>query len=128
EQAYPDHPFTQPPDIVPLPPLQHLSLSSLSLSLSTVTFIIPMTHEFDTSPCGASVCPDDQCSPSSATCQCLSVPALSAHPCYLPVPINATYQCPSELPPISASQGHLSVPYIGAAFQCLSVPPIRATS
>ncbi|CAI9538490.1 unnamed protein product [Staurois parvus] len=45
----------------------------------------------------------------SATCQSPSVPALSAHPCHLPVPIsatfqclpvniNATYQCPSELP------------------------------
>ncbi|CAI9544991.1 unnamed protein product, partial [Staurois parvus] len=25
---------------------------------------------------------DDLCSPSSATCQCPSVPALSAHPCH----------------------------------------------
>ncbi|CAI9621690.1 unnamed protein product, partial [Staurois parvus] len=66
---------------------------------------------------------DDQCGPSSATCQCL-----------VPVPINATYQCPSELPfsvthqcqsvpPINANQCHLSVPYISAMYQCChSVP------
>ncbi|CAI9591989.1 unnamed protein product [Staurois parvus] len=83
------------------------------------------------------------------------MPALSAHPCHLPVPIsatsvphfsahqchiNATYQCSSELPfsvthqcqsvpPISASQYCLSV-CISAAYQChqcrLSVPPISA--
>ncbi|CAI9559680.1 unnamed protein product [Staurois parvus] len=52
---------------------------------------------------------DDQCSPSSATCQCPSVPCVSAHQCLVPLPIsatyqclpvhiNATYQCPSELP------------------------------
>ncbi|CAI9533996.1 unnamed protein product [Staurois parvus] len=36
----------------------------------------------------------------SATCQCPSEPAVSAHPCHLPVPISATsmphfsaYQC-----------------------------------
>ncbi|CAI9561421.1 unnamed protein product, partial [Staurois parvus] len=33
-----------------------------------------------------SLCPDDQCSPSSATCQCPLMP-----------PPSATYQCPSEL-------------------------------
>ncbi|CAI9603251.1 unnamed protein product [Staurois parvus] len=76
----------------------------------------------------------------SATCQCPSVPAVSAHPCHLPVPIsatfqclpvqiNATYQCPSELPfsvthqcqslpPINASQCHLSVLPISATYQC----------
>ncbi|CAI9582356.1 unnamed protein product, partial [Staurois parvus] len=86
---------------------------------------------------------DDQCSPSSTTCQCPSMPAVSAHPCHLPVPINATYQClpvhinatyqcPSELPfsatyqcqsmpPIDANQCHLSVPPISAAYQCASV-------
>ncbi|CAI9579138.1 unnamed protein product, partial [Staurois parvus] len=78
---------------------------------------------------------DDQCSPSSATCQCPSVPAVSAHPCHLAVPISATYQCPSELPfsvthqchlsmCLSACQCHLSVPYMSAAFQCPSVMPI----
>ncbi|CAI9576634.1 unnamed protein product, partial [Staurois parvus] len=81
------------------------------------------------------MCPDDQCNPRSATCQCplcqcSSVPRASAHQCHisvLPVHINATYQCPSELPfsvthqcqsvpPISASQCHLSV-RISAAYQ-----------
>ncbi|CAI9550098.1 unnamed protein product [Staurois parvus] len=72
---------------------------------------------------------DDMCSPSSASCQCSSVPPASAHQCHLLVPISATYQCPSELlfsvthqyqsvPPISASQCRLTVPYISAAFQC----------
>ncbi|CAI9559381.1 unnamed protein product [Staurois parvus] len=54
------------------------------------------------------------------------MPRASAHQCH----INATYQCPSELPfnvthkcqsvpPINANQCHLSVP-------CPSVPPISA--
>ncbi|CAI9545336.1 unnamed protein product [Staurois parvus] len=63
-------------------------------------------------------------------CQCSSVPRASDHQCH----INATYQCPSELPfsvtyqcqsvpPINANQCHLSVPPISAASQChLSVP------
>ncbi|CAI9607149.1 unnamed protein product, partial [Staurois parvus] len=75
-----------------------------------------------------------------ATCQCPSVPALSAHPCHLPVPISATfqchqchinptYQCPSELP-FSVTHQCQSVPPISAANQCHllvpcpSVPPI----
>ncbi|CAI9567931.1 unnamed protein product, partial [Staurois parvus] len=78
------------------------------------------------------------CSPSSAICQCPSVPALSAHPCHLPVPIHATCQCPSmphisahlsclSVSPINASQWHLSVPPVSAACQCrLSVPPVSA--
>ncbi|CAI9585187.1 unnamed protein product [Staurois parvus] len=78
---------------------------------------------------------DDQCSPSSATCQCPSMPPISAHQCHLPVPISASYQCPSELPfsvtyqllPISATyQCCLSVPYMSAAFQCPSVMPVNA--
>ncbi|CAI9550979.1 unnamed protein product, partial [Staurois parvus] len=80
---------------------------------------------------------DDQCSSSSATCQCPSVIAVSAHQCHVPVPISATYQCPSELPfsvthhcqsvpPISASQCHLSVP-VSATYQChISVLPFSA--
>ncbi|CAI9539409.1 unnamed protein product, partial [Staurois parvus] len=36
---------------------------------------------------------DDQCSPSSVTCQCPSMPAVGAHQCHVPVPISATYQC-----------------------------------
>ncbi|CAI9590884.1 unnamed protein product [Staurois parvus] len=77
---------------------------------------------------------DDQCSPSSATCQCPSVPRASAHQCHISVHINATYQCPSELPfsvthqlpPNSASQCRLSVPCTSAAFQCPSVMPVNA--
>ncbi|CAI9566986.1 unnamed protein product, partial [Staurois parvus] len=67
----------------------------------------------------------------SALCQCSSVPRASAHQC-LPVHINATYQCPSELPfsvthqcqsvpPINANQYHLSVLPISAIYQCQSV-------
>ncbi|CAI9582144.1 unnamed protein product, partial [Staurois parvus] len=69
---------------------------------------------------------DDQCSPSRATCQCPSMPAVSAHQCLinatyqcLPVHINATYQCPSELPFSATYQCRQSVPPISA-----SVPPI----
>ncbi|CAI9578588.1 unnamed protein product, partial [Staurois parvus] len=79
------------------------------------------------------LCPDDLCSPSSATCQCPSVPAVTAHPCHLPVPISATsmpyisahLSCLS-VSPISASQCRLSVPYMNAAFQCPSVMPVNA--
>ncbi|CAI9568705.1 unnamed protein product, partial [Staurois parvus] len=77
------------------------------------------------------LCPDDQCSPSSATCQCPSVPCVSAHPCHLPVPISATsmphisahLSCLS-VSPINANQCHLSVLPISATNQCQSVPPI----
>ncbi|CAI9606827.1 unnamed protein product, partial [Staurois parvus] len=87
---------------------------------------------------------DDLCSPSSATCQCPSVPAVSAHPCHLPVPYisahlsclsespisasqpPATCQCCQSVPPNSASQCRLSVPYMSAAFQCPSVMPVNA--
>ncbi|CAI9578670.1 unnamed protein product [Staurois parvus] len=69
----------------------------------------------------------EDCSPSSATCQCPSVPALSAHPCHLPVPMSATsmphisaYQCTS-MPHISAHLSCLSVSPISAAYQCQSV-------
>ncbi|CAI9558066.1 unnamed protein product [Staurois parvus] len=55
----------------------------------------------------------DQCSPISATCQCLSMPPVSAHQCHLLVLISATYQCPSELS-------------FSATYQCQSVPPISA--
>ncbi|CAI9554405.1 unnamed protein product, partial [Staurois parvus] len=76
------------------------------------------------------MCPDDQCGPRSATCQCPSVPR--AHQWHIPVHINATYQCPSELPfnvthqcksvpPINANQCHLSV-QVSVAYQCASVP------
>ncbi|CAI9598769.1 unnamed protein product, partial [Staurois parvus] len=79
----------------------------------------------------------------SASCQCAHQCHINAHQCQLsssvphlpPVHINATYQCPSELPfsvthhcqsvpPINANQCHLSVLPISAAYQCQSVPPI----
>ncbi|CAI9535660.1 unnamed protein product, partial [Staurois parvus] len=69
---------------------------------------------------------DDQCSPSSATSQCPSVPYASAHLCHISVHINATYQCPSELPFSVNHQCHLSVLPISATYQCQSVPPISA--
>ncbi|CAI9594500.1 unnamed protein product, partial [Staurois parvus] len=69
--------------------------------------------------------------PINASCQCSSMPPASAHQC-LPVHINATYQCPSELPfsvtyqcqsvpPINASQCHLSVLPFSTIYQCQSV-------
>ncbi|CAI9577684.1 unnamed protein product, partial [Staurois parvus] len=57
------------------------------------------------------MCPDDQCSPSSATCQCPSVTRAMS-------PIS-TSQCHLSMP-ISAHQCRLPVPYISAAFQCPS--------
>ncbi|CAI9585902.1 unnamed protein product [Staurois parvus] len=84
------------------------------------------------------------------------MPAVSAYPCHLPVPTNATsmphisaYQCTSmphigahlsclSVSSISASQCYLSapvsatyqcclsVPYMSAAFQCSSVMPVSA--
>ncbi|CAI9533885.1 unnamed protein product, partial [Staurois parvus] len=49
---------------------------------------------------------------------CQSVPPISASQCHLSVPsvppISATYQC------------RLSVPYMSAAFQCPSVMPVNA--
>ncbi|CAI9535534.1 unnamed protein product, partial [Staurois parvus] len=57
----------------------------------------------------------------------VSVSAVSAHQCHVPVPINATYQCipvhiiatyqcPSELPFNVTHQCRLSVP-VSAAYQ-----------
>ncbi|CAI9542177.1 unnamed protein product, partial [Staurois parvus] len=76
-------------------------------------------------------CPDFQCSPISAAFQCPSLSRISAHQCQISVSINATYQCPLELPfsahvgclsPISVNHCCLSVP-ITAAYQChLSLP------
>ncbi|CAI9566250.1 unnamed protein product, partial [Staurois parvus] len=83
------------------------------------------------------MCPDDLCSPSSATCQCPSV--LIHATCQCPsVPHISAYQCTSmphsahlsclSVPPNSASQCRLSVPYecclsvlISDACQCPSV-------
>ncbi|CAI9548167.1 unnamed protein product, partial [Staurois parvus] len=47
----------------------------------------------------------------SALCQCSSVPCANVHQCR----INATYQCPSELP-------------FSVTHQCQSVPPISAAN
>ncbi|CAI9538760.1 unnamed protein product, partial [Staurois parvus] len=59
--------------------------------------------------------------PASAT----SVP----HQCHISVPselpFSVTHQCQS-VPPINASQFHLSVLPISAAYQCPSVLPISA--
>ncbi|CAI9581353.1 unnamed protein product [Staurois parvus] len=85
---------------------------------------------------------DDQCALMIFVAP--AVPAVSAHPCHLPVPISATsmphisaYQCTSmphisahlsclSVSPISASQCHLSMP-VSATYQCCqSVPPISA--
>ncbi|CAI9618102.1 unnamed protein product [Staurois parvus] len=70
------------------------------------------------------------------------MPPASAHQCLinatyqcLPVHINVIYQCPTELPfsvtyqcqlvpPINASQYHLSVLPVRTTYQCQSVPPI----
>ncbi|CAI9545897.1 unnamed protein product [Staurois parvus] len=80
---------------------------------------------------------DDQCALMISVAQ--AVPPVSVHQCQLsvfisaiyqclPVHINATYHCPSELPfsatyqyqsvpPIRANQCRLSVP-VSAAYQC----------
>ncbi|CAI9621596.1 unnamed protein product, partial [Staurois parvus] len=71
---------------------------------------------------------DDQCAMMISVAP--AVLPVSAHQCQLSVPsayqchINATYQCPSELP-FSASQCQSVLP-ISATPQCQSVPPISA--
>ncbi|CAI9602341.1 unnamed protein product, partial [Staurois parvus] len=69
---------------------------------------------------------DDQCGPRSATCQCSAVPHASAHQC-IPVHINATYQCPSELP-FNVTHQCQSVPPVSASYQCSLSVPITAAS
>ncbi|CAI9534654.1 unnamed protein product [Staurois parvus] len=70
---------------------------------------------------------DDQCAlvisvaPSSATCQCPSMPAVSDHQCHLPVLISA-----SSMPHISAYHC-ISMPHISTHLSCLSVSPISAS-
>ncbi|CAI9624919.1 unnamed protein product, partial [Staurois parvus] len=60
---------------------------------------------------------DDQC--VLMICVAPAAPPVSVHQCQLSVPhqchINATYQCPSELP-------------FSVTYQCQSVPPINAIS
>ncbi|CAI9598461.1 unnamed protein product, partial [Staurois parvus] len=53
------------------------------------------------------------------------MPPASAHQCHT-VHINATYQCPSELPFIATYQCQ-SVPLISAAKQCRLSVPVSAT-
>ncbi|CAI9546544.1 unnamed protein product, partial [Staurois parvus] len=75
---------------------------------------------------------DDQCAlmfsvapavpPVSVHQGLVSVLISASYQC-LPVHINATYQCPSELPFSATYQWRLSVPVSGA-YQCQSVPPI----
>ncbi|CAI9583885.1 unnamed protein product [Staurois parvus] len=52
------------------------------------------------------------------------VPSVSVHQCQLPVLNSATCQCPS-VPHISAYQC-TSMPHISAHLSCLSVSPINA--
>ncbi|CAI9577258.1 unnamed protein product, partial [Staurois parvus] len=64
--------------------------------------------------------------PISATCQCPSVPHISAYQCTSMPHISAHLSCLS-MSPISASQCHLSMP-ISATYQCCqSVLPISAS-
>ncbi|CAI9536698.1 unnamed protein product [Staurois parvus] len=51
------------------------------------------------------------------------MPPANAHQCH----INATYQCPSELP-FSVTHQCQSVPPNSVVYQCQSVPPISAIS
>ncbi|CAI9566731.1 unnamed protein product, partial [Staurois parvus] len=59
----------------------------------------------------------------NATCQCLPVHINATYQCPYELPFSATYQCQS-VPPISASQCHL---YISVHLSCLSVSPISAS-
>ncbi|CAI9573175.1 unnamed protein product, partial [Staurois parvus] len=62
---------------------------------------------------------DDQC--ALMICVAPAVPPVSAHQWH----INATYQCPSELP-FSVTHQSQSVPPISAAYQCPSVMLVNA--
>ncbi|CAI9602891.1 unnamed protein product, partial [Staurois parvus] len=60
--------------------------------------------------------------PSSATCQCPSMPHISAaFQCHPAVPVSATYQCQS-VPPISAANHCYLSLQVSATYQCQSVP------
>ncbi|CAI9535781.1 unnamed protein product, partial [Staurois parvus] len=54
--------------------------------------------------------------------QCTLMPHISAYQCTLMPHISAHLSCLS-MPPNSASQCRLSVPYMSAPFQCPSVMP-----
>ncbi|CAI9609025.1 unnamed protein product [Staurois parvus] len=72
--------------------------------------LCPITAEGD-------IYPDDLCSPSSATCQCPSVHINATYQCPSELPFSVTYQCRS-VPPINANQCHLTVLPISATYQC----------
>ncbi|CAI9568275.1 unnamed protein product, partial [Staurois parvus] len=76
---------------------------------------------------------DDQCALMISVAP--EVPPVSGHQCQLPVLNSATCQCTSmphvsahlrclSVPPINANQCHLSVLPISATYQCQSVLPI----
>ncbi|CAI9569127.1 unnamed protein product, partial [Staurois parvus] len=83
------------------------------------------------------MCTDDQC--ALMICVAPAVPPVSVHQCQLSLlihasahqcHINATYQCPSELPfsvTHQCHQCHLSVLPISATYQCQVVPLISAS-
>ncbi|CAI9566726.1 unnamed protein product, partial [Staurois parvus] len=60
-----------------------------------------------------------------ATYQCLPVHINATYQCSSELPFSATYQCQSVLPISAANQFNLSVP-VSATYQCASVPPISA--
>ncbi|CAI9581813.1 unnamed protein product [Staurois parvus] len=82
---------------------------------------------------------DHQC--SVMICIAPEVPTVSVHQCQLsvlsyatyqclPVHINATYQCPSELPFSATYQCQSGLPIsaaISAAYQCPSLQPLIST-
>ncbi|CAI9611388.1 unnamed protein product, partial [Staurois parvus] len=56
----------------------------------------------------------------SASCQCPSVHINATYQCPSELPFSVTHQCQS-VPPIKANQCHLSVLPISATYQCQSV-------
>ncbi|CAI9552306.1 unnamed protein product, partial [Staurois parvus] len=62
----------------------------------------------------------------NATCQCPSIPHISAYQCTSMPHISAHLSCLS-VSPISASQWHLSMPVIATYQCCQSAPPISAS-
>ncbi|CAI9562321.1 unnamed protein product, partial [Staurois parvus] len=67
-------------------------------------------------------CPFYQCNPINATCQCLSMPHISAYQCTLMPHIRAHLSCLS-VPPISAAYQFCQSMPVSATYQCPSVPP-----
>ncbi|CAI9619030.1 unnamed protein product [Staurois parvus] len=86
------------------------SWKELKMSARSCDQLCPITWDMYTDHQGT----DDQCA------LMISV----AQKCHLSVPISATCQCPS-MPHISATYHCQSVP-VSVAYQCASVPPISA--